>query len=59
MLFRSRGDKGMGLPGVGAETVIEEIDIPFLPGRAPGGSDDNKEAAALFQAAASLNYWEW
>ena len=22
-------------------------------------NDDNKEAAALFQAAASLNYWEW
>ena len=44
---------------MGAEAVIEEIDILFLPGRAPGRNDDNKEAAALFQAAASLNYWEW
>ena len=49
----------MGLLGVGAEAVIEEIDIPFLPGWTPGGNDDNKEAAALLQAAASLNYWEW
>ena len=36
-------DKVRSLPA-GAEAVIEEIDIPFLPGRAPGRNDDNKEA---------------